>query len=377
MSPFRNLRVLDVTHVIAGAYCSYVFGTLGAEVIRVEPPSGDALRRRGGTRCDLTAAGLATPFLAQSAGKRSVELDLRSEAGRDSFLALAAGADLLVQNYRPGALDALGLGPTALHALHPRLVIVSVSGYGPGDAGPARWRAYDHVVQAASGVMAATGTPQTGPLRAGPQVVDYMAGMTAAMAAAAALHRRAATGEGCVVEVPMLDCALALQGSFATDVAAGGAPPRTLGRGAASGAAFGGVHETARGLLAIAASEPRQVLRLRAVLAGLGHDLPAEDALLAARLPDMLLAQDAASWEVSFNDAGVPAARVRSLDEALAFQATTGPPFLVQVQLPGGGAAQVPAMPFLFDGRRPAPAGAPPPPGCTDPLAWSPRSPTP
>lgn len=377
MLAFQSLRVLDLTHVIAGAYCSYVLGSLGAEVIRVEPPGGDALRRRGGTRAALRAQGLATPFLAQAAGKRAVEIDLRSPAGRAAFLDLLDGADLLVQNYRPGALAALDLAPEALRARCPALVIVSVAGYGAGPAGPAAWRAYDHVVQAAAGVMAATGTPETGPLRAGPQVVDYMAGMTAAMAAAAALHRRAATGQGAVVDVPMLDCALALQGSFATDVAAGGPPPRTLGRGAASGAAFGGVHPTAEGLLAIAASEPRQVLRLRVVLAGERHPLPADDDALAAALPAMLLCAPATRWEALLNAAGVPAARVRALDEALAFQAGAGAPFLTPVALPGGGEAQVPAMPFLIDGARPAPAGPAPAPGRTDIPAWSPRSPTP
>lgn len=373
--PYAGLRVLDVTHVIAGAYCSYLFALLGADVIRVEPPGGDLLRFREGATPHLPAP----PFLAQACGKRAVELDLASEVGRSAFLALAAEADLLVENYRPGALAALGLGSEVLQACNPRLVTVSVNGYGGGpEAGG--WRAYDHTIQAASGLMAATGTEASGPLRAGPQVVDYMAGMTAAFAAAAALAAREAEGRGGRVVVPMLDCALAFSGAFATAMAAGAPPPARRGNEAGSGSPLSLVAPTAEGLISIAATEAHQA---RPLFVALGRADLAEDARFAdaaglrrhaaelrAEVVRALAGASAEVWERRLNEAGVPAACVRRLDEALAFRRAIGPDFMVPA--PGLPAAMVPGAPFLLDGQRPAPAGPPPPAGSTSPPSWRP-----
>ncbi len=367
--PFTGLSVLDVTHVIAGAHAAYHFALLGADVLRVEPPGGDPLRARGGADAALAAAGLSTPFLAQAAGKRAIALDLRMPEGRNALLALATRADILIENYRPGALAALGLGADALRAANPRLIHCSISGYGGGE-GPGDWRAYDHVIQAASGIMSMTGTEATGPLRAGPQIVDYATGSAAAFACAAALHRRAATGEGASISVSMLEVALGLCGAFVADHTATGALPGLRGQEAGSGSPLSGVFDTADGLLAIAASEAHQAARLFAALAiddarftdGAGrarHRVALRDAI-ATRLRDA----PATAWETRLNTAGVPAARVRNLAEALALQAQTHRPFLRDATLPDGRALRLPGLPFTLDAAPAAPLTIPEKPIC-------------
>src|ERR1700754_2015676 len=159
-------RVLDLTNVLAGPYCAYQLALLGADVIKVEAPQGGDLARQLGASPDLNKAGMGASFLAQNAGKRSVVLDLKSEADRERFLDLVASADALVENFRPGVMDRLGIGYKRLKEVRPELVYCSISGF--GQTGPMRDNpAYDQIIQGLSGIMSITGTPETAPLRVG------------------------------------------------------------------------------------------------------------------------------------------------------------------------------------------------------------------
>jgi CoA:oxalate CoA-transferase len=161
-----GIRLLDLTNVLAGPYCAYQFALLGADVIKVEAPGGGDLARALGADPALNSAGMGASFLAQNAGKRSVVLDLKNDADRDAFLGLVDTADALVENFRPGVMERLGLGADRLRSRNPRLVYCSISGF--GQTGPMRGNpAYDQIVQGLSGVMSITGTPEVSPLRAG------------------------------------------------------------------------------------------------------------------------------------------------------------------------------------------------------------------
>jgi len=204
--PFEGIRVIDVTHVLAGPFATYQLAVLGADVIKVEHPDDPDQSRGGGTDKALNPAQLGTSFLAQSSNKRAITLDFKIERDRDILKKLVATADVFVENYRPGALDALGLGYEALSAINPRLIYASFSAF--GDTGPQRQRtAYDHVIQATSGIMAMTGTKEVNPVMFGAPAIDYATGTTGAFALSAALFQRERSGRGQRIDMAMLDVA--------------------------------------------------------------------------------------------------------------------------------------------------------------------------
>ncbi|WP_035275460.1 CaiB/BaiF CoA transferase family protein, partial [Actinoalloteichus caeruleus] len=183
-----GVRVLDLSNVLAGPYASYQLGLFGADVIKVEVPGSGDLARQLGADPDLNRDLLGASFLAQNGGKRSVTVNLKSEAGREVFTRLVAQADVLVENFRPGVLARLGFPWERLQEINPRLVYCAISGF--GQSGPLRDRpAYDQIIQGLSGMMAVTGTEDTAPLRAGYPVGDTLGGLAAAMAVATALVR--------------------------------------------------------------------------------------------------------------------------------------------------------------------------------------------
>ena len=158
MRPFEGIRVIDVTHVLAGPFAAYQLAVLGADVIKVEHPDDPDQSRGAGTDKELNRRNMGTAFLTQASNKRSITLDLKQEKDRDILKKLVATADVFVENYRPGAFEALGLGYEALSAINPRLIYASFSAF--GQSGPrGQQTAYDHVIQATSGIMAMTGTP--------------------------------------------------------------------------------------------------------------------------------------------------------------------------------------------------------------------------
>ena len=192
-APLADIKIVDLTQVFAGPYCTYQLALLGASVIKIEPPGGEQTRF-GGKMSDLAAQRLGLAYCTQNADKDCVELDLKSDGAVDAVLALAAEADIFVQNYRPGVAQRLGLGIDALRKVNPQIIYCSISAY--GGEGPIGHRpAYDHVVQAMSGIMSTTGTDEMGPTKVGAPYIDYATGLNAAFAVMAALRERERTGE--------------------------------------------------------------------------------------------------------------------------------------------------------------------------------------
>ncbi|MEO9189640.1 MAG: CoA transferase, partial [Acetobacteraceae bacterium] len=185
MRPFEGIRVIDITHVLAGPFAAYQLGVLGADVIKVEHPGEPDQSRGSGSDAALNLAGMGTGFLTQASNKRSITADLKTEAGREIIRRLVATADVLVENYRPGAFEALGLGYAALSAINPRLIYASFSAFGQ-DGPRGSQTAYDHVIQATSGIMAMTGTETVHPVKLGTPAVDYATGTMGAFALASA-----------------------------------------------------------------------------------------------------------------------------------------------------------------------------------------------
>src|SRR5437588_1963811 len=228
MRPFEGIRVIDVTPVLAGPFATYQLAVLGADVIKVEHPDDPDQSRGVGADKELNRRKMGTSFLTQASNKRSIALDLKLENDCDVLKKLVATGDIFVENYRPGAFAALGLGYEALAAINPRLIYASFSAFGQG--GPrATQTAYDHVIQATSGIMAMTGTRDVHPIKFGTPAVDYATGTTGAFALAAALFQRERTGKGQRIDMAMLDVAMILMSSHLTGFLRNGVHPRPSG----------------------------------------------------------------------------------------------------------------------------------------------------
>ncbi|MGH8649101.1 MAG: CaiB/BaiF CoA transferase family protein, partial [Burkholderiales bacterium] len=217
MRPFEGVRILDCTHVLAGPFATYQLAVLGADVIKVEDPKEpDQSRETGGDHA-LNKARMGTSFLTQGSNKRSIALDLKSEGGREALKRLVRDwADVFVENYRPGAFKSLGLGYADFSRLKPKLIYASMTAFGQ-DGPRGSQTAYDHAIQATSGITAATGTLASGPIKAGVPVIDYATGTMGAFALAAALYQSLRTGKGQYIDMAMLDVAMILQSSHITD----------------------------------------------------------------------------------------------------------------------------------------------------------------
>ena len=319
-----DVRVLDATHVLAGPFATYQLAMLGAKVDRVENPRGTDFARRHGGECALREAGLGTSFLAQNANKRSLAMDLKHPQGKELFLALAKHADVVTENYRPGVMQRLGLGPSQLLEVNPRLVCMSLTGF--GQDGPLKSvPAYDHIVQGLSGMMSLTGEQ---PTRIGYPVVDYMAGLQAAFAIVAGLRHRDRTGRGLHVDVSMLDTALIMMAPFVQQQLQGGDIDRPPQGAAFSGSPFSGTFRTRDEMLVVTANTLPQAHALCTVIERM--DLMDDPRMSAWNSHPELLAEvqpicaaiyasnRAAHWERLLQRASVPAARVTTLGDALA-----------------------------------------------------------
>src|SRR3954462_6117281 len=210
--PFEGIKVIDITHVLAGPFAAYQLALLGADVIKVEQPDDPDQSRSSGPDRALNRRQMGTGFLTQGSNKRSITLDLKTERGREILKKLVATADVMVENYRPGAFKALGLGYDDRRKINPRLIYASMTAFGQ-DGPRGSQTAYDHVIQSTSGIMAATGTREVNPLKIGAPVIDYATGTTGAFALAAALFQRERTGQGQYIDMAMLDVALMMQAS--------------------------------------------------------------------------------------------------------------------------------------------------------------------
>jgi formyl-CoA transferase len=375
--PFAGIKVLDLTRVLAGPFCAYQLGLLGAEVIKIERPGrGETVRWRTEADPSFGRQGMSLGFMTQSANKRFLTLDIDQPEGRDIFLKLATDADVVIQNLRSGSAEKRGIGYEDIKAVNPRAIFCAITAY--GTTGPKKSHpAYDSVIQAWSGMMSITGTPQSGPLKAGPPVIDYATGIAAAYAVSAALYQRSHTGTGQFIDLSMLDTTMILMSSVVTAYLNTGVPPKPAGNDASSRAPASTTFNTADGLLALAINEEHQYQNL---LKGLGlqalngdprfaepaarrDNVPA----LRAALQQALMTRSALEWETLLNELCVPAGRVRTVPDCVADAqiATRG----LFHTFPAGETGfardlQVPLAPFRFEhgGPKaetpPRPAGA-------------------
>lgn len=371
MTPLLDgIRVLDLTNVLAGPFAGYQLALQGADVIKVElPGSGDLARRLGADRA-LSDELLGASFLAQNGGKRSLTLNLKDPEGRAALLRAVREADVLLENFRPGVLDRLGLGWDTLRAENPGLVYCAISGF--GQTGPLRDRpAYDQIIQGLSGMMSVTGTAATAPLRAGFPVADTLGGMAAAYAVTAALVRRGRTGEGAFLDVSMLEAALTSLGWVTSNYLITGQEPVPMGNENFT-AAPSGTFRTADGYLNIAANRQEQYATLCRLT---GREDLIEDARFAhpadrktrreelrTELEAALAARPAAEWEEILSAAGVPAARVLSVPEVLELEQLTARDFVHDLPFPDGRDRPLRVLggPLRVDGEPPAPPARPP-----------------
>lgn len=320
-----GIRVLDLTNVLAGPFCAYQLALLGAEVIKVEVPESGDLARQLGADAELNKRKMGASFLAQNGGKKSLTLNLKSEAGKEVLFRLVRGADVLVENFRPGVMERLGLGYEVLKAINPRLVYCAISGF--GQQGPLRHApAYDQIVQGMSGVMSITGDSESAPLRVGYPVADTIGGITAAFAVSSALVRQAKTGEGEFIDVSMLDSTLVTMGWVVSNYLIAGKVPVPMGNENFT-AAPSGTFRTGDGPLNIAANKQEQ---FEALVVAIGRADLATDARFAERearkrnrkalkveVEAGLAAKSAEAWETILAKLGVPAGRVLSVPQVL------------------------------------------------------------
>jgi crotonobetainyl-CoA:carnitine CoA-transferase CaiB-like acyl-CoA transferase len=357
--PFEGIRIIDITHVLAGPFAAYQLGLMGADVIKVEHPDDPDQSRDSGSDNDLNHAGMGTGFLTQGSNKRSMTLNLKTELGCEILKRLVATADVLVENYRPGAFEALGLGYEAMRKINPRLIYASFSAF--GQAGPRREQtAYDHVIQSTSGIMAMTGTPNTNPIKIGAPAVDYATGTMGAFALSAALFQRERTGEGQRIDMAMLDVAIILMASHVTGYLRNGHHPRPSGN--RTGHATSMAYQTKDGMVMLGASNLRQQRRLWTVLEHpemikrTNDERHADHDREERLLTEIMLSRSAAEWEVWLQARHVPASRVRTMGEALADPQIVSRGLLHRLEdAPGiAGAFTVPvaAFRFAYDGPR-------------------------
>ena len=323
---FAGIRVLDFSQVLAGPSCTQQLALLGADVIKIEEPTAGDQSRGIMADNDIGRIGMSPYFLSMNANKRSMTLDLKHPRAAEVLTRLAAGADVVVQNFRPGVLTRLGFGYDAVRAIKPDIIYCSISGY--GQDGPfATAPAYDGAVQAVSGLMAVTGQPDGPPTRVGSSIVDLSTAMMAAFAIASALYRRLTTGEGQHVDVAMFDTALALMAPMASMWLNAGHAPERLGNGSPAYVPTADSFPAGGGEILIAALTERQ---WRGICTAINRpDLPADSRFAtvearranAASLRELLIeafaSADAAVWGQRLSAAGVPAAPVLELQDAL------------------------------------------------------------
>jgi crotonobetainyl-CoA:carnitine CoA-transferase CaiB-like acyl-CoA transferase len=354
-APLAGLTVVDLGQVLATPFATYLLGTLGADIIKIEPPAGEWLRQLG-----------PQAFATQNAGKRSVVVDLRSPGGAEVVRRIAEQADVFVEGFAPGTAEAMGLGWETISARNPRIVYGSLSAF--GSTGPYGGRpGFDHVVQAVSGIMPATGFEGQPPTKVGAPFLDYGGGLLLAFGLLAGILEQRRTDRAVRLDVSMLDAGLLFNaGALARAANLGVDPPRT-GNDAFSGAVASGAFPTADGLLMVAANKARHFRTLCDLLdlADLAEDPalagPAADPDRVAdarrRMGERLATASAEHWERMLNQAGVPAARVRSMTEVVdeGHPAARG----VVQPAPGSGEAPVlvPGSGVVIDGAMAGPSG--------------------
>lgn len=350
--PLSGIRILDLTRIISGPYCTALLADMGAEVIKIETPgSGDPVRHQG-----VAHDGLSWYFANYNRNKKSVAIDLYSEEGKDLLARLIPTCDVVVENFRPGIMDKMGFGTDRLQALRPDIVHCSINGF--GDTGPYRDRpAFDFIAQAMSGFMSLNGNEQDPPLRAGPPVSDLIAGMNGALGVVAALFRRERTGQGESISVSLLSSMISLLSFHASNYLASGALPMRTGNDHGIVAPYG-LFETSDGQVAIAPSNDSVYQKLLDAI-GLPQlrDQPefranadrmerrhAIKALIEARTRE----QTSDYWIKRLNDFGVPCGPVLSLAEVFDDPQVNDQEMAIDVPHPGHGNVRMLGFPIKF-----------------------------
>ena len=322
--PFAGVRILDFTQVFAGPFASYQLSLLGADVIKVERPGGEDMRFAPSSKLWIERA-MAPTWASVNANKRDLALDLKDPEAVAVLLRLAETADVVMENFRPGVMDRLGLGYAAMSAVNPRIIYCAVSGFGQN--GPEReTAAYDGKIQATSGIMSITGHADTGPMRAGFAVCDAIGGMTAAFAVSSALFQRTHTGRGQMVDVAMFDAALAFLSPVVAEHTVAGIVHKPYGNRAISRKPTADLFRVAGGHILLAVNNEKQFI---ALMGAIGRPELLEDPrfvdwdareenepALRGILEDAFAEADAEVWEARLTEAGAPCARIRSIAEA-------------------------------------------------------------
>lgn len=369
-APLTGVRVLDLTNVLAGPFCSYQLMLLGAEVTKLEVPGRGDLARQLGPDPTLNARHIGASFLAQNSGKRSVEVDLKSPPGRETFERLLADADVLLENFRPGVMTRLGYSWERLQELQPTLVYCAISGF--GQSGPMSQRpAYDQIVQGLSGMMSITGTEDTAPQRVGFPICDTVGGLVAAMSINAALVSKARTGRGSYLDVSMLEASMSAMGWAASNYLISGIEPRPMGDQNAT-AAPSGTFQAADGPLNIAANRQEQFETLCRLIGrddlvtderfALREDRKAHREALNLEINAGLARATAEWWEETLSEHGVPAARILTVAQATSLEQLEHRDFFAEVEVPDreGEHVRVMGSGVRVDGRSLKPHFRPP-----------------
>jgi CoA:oxalate CoA-transferase len=368
--PLAGVRIADFSHVIAGPLATHFLCLLGAEVIKVEPPTGDVLRNYT-QRKELR--GMAEAFIGANAGKKSIVLDLKSTEGQEAARRLISTSDIMVENFRPGVIDRLGLGYESLKQDNPGLIYCSISGY--GQSGPMRdYPAIDQIIQSVSGLMGLSGEPDAGPMRVGFPIVDTYSALLAAFAMQSAYIQklRDPEGRGQFIDMSMLDASLVMMASVINPMMISGTEPQRTGNRGFSLAPTADTFPTKENAITIGAVQQNQYERLCAALErpDLLEDQRfadpdsrmANDAALQVELTKSFATRTAAEWEVVLAEAGVPAGAVRPIRDVLDLPQLEGRNLTVEVDVPSSAVprAMILNAGFLFEHDGPAVAGPPP-----------------
>lgn len=354
--PLSGYLVIDLTKALAGPHASMMLGDLGARVIKVEPPSGDDSRGWGPPFVGPDDAPMSTYFMSCNRNKESVTANLKSEGGRELLERLVREADVLVENYRPGALDRLGLGLDRMHEVNPGLVVLSITGF--GHDGPDGTRAgYDQIAQGEAGLMSLTGPPGE-PTRVGVPIGDLLAGMYGANGVLAALLDRERTGRGTVIRTSLLAAIVGVHSFQGTRWTVAGDVPAGSGNHHPSIAPYGLFH-AADSAVQVAVGSQSQWQAFAPVVGidpadprfATNRERVAHHGELVAAIDAALATAPAAHWLARLDEAGVPSGRVRTLDEVYQWEQTRSQGLVVTVDDPELGDVELPGPPLRFGDR--------------------------